>query len=229
MADLRDYRLRFSFLAEIGHQKQYAGKLRVALATTHLPLASAAAAVGPMLVGAASEQARPGSGPTTATNLDAVPASDDDLEGGAGAAGVNGDGTADPEALRYAPRPPQRYVWLRRLVVIAVVVGLLALAAKLTYDWTQRQYYVGTSDGNVAIFRGIQADLPLLELDSVEEVTDITLASLPTFRANQVEKGITSTSLADARDTIDQLRDIAARCADPAQANAPGTECGGVE
>ena len=62
-----------------------------------------------------------------------------------------------------------------------------------------------------------------------EEVTDITLASLPTFRANQVEKGITSTSLADARDTIDQLRDIAARCADPAQANAPGTECGGVE
>ncbi|MDD9349912.1 protein phosphatase 2C domain-containing protein [Mumia sp.] len=182
----------------------------------------------PMLVGAASEQARPGSGPTTATNLDAVPAIDDDA-GGAGAARANGDGTADPEALRYAPRPPRRYVWLRRLVVIAVVVGLLALAAKLTYDWTQRQYYVGTSDGNVAIFRGIQADLPLLELDSVEEVTDVTLASLPTFRANQVEKGITSTSLADARDTIDQLRDIAARCADPAQANAPGAECGGVE
>ncbi|MGH1564405.1 BofC C-terminal domain-containing protein [Mumia sp. DW29H23] len=182
----------------------------------------------PMLVGAASEQARPGAGTTrTATNLDVVASSDDEHDG---AVSTKVEPTpADPEALRYAPRPPRRFIWLRRLVVLAVIVGLLALAAKLAYDWTQRQYYVGTSDGNVAIFRGIQADVPLIDLDSVEEVTDITVESLPTFRANQVEKGITSTSLDDARDTVEQLRDIATRCADPAQANAPGTECGGVE
>jgi protein phosphatase len=182
----------------------------------------------PMLVGAAAEQARPGRGGTsTSTSLDSVPVIDGD-EQTATAPGTSGE-PSDPEALRYAPRPPRRYVWARRLAVVAVVVALLAIAGKLTYDWTQRQYYVGTHDGAVAIYRGIQADVPLIDLDSVKETTDLTVESLPSFRAEQVEKGIASTSLDDARDTVEQLREIAARCADPAQATAPGNECGGAD
>ncbi|WP_370617054.1 PP2C family protein-serine/threonine phosphatase [Mumia sp. Pv 4-285] len=181
----------------------------------------------PMLVGAAAEQARRGGRQTsTSTSLDAVEAVDEDETDGVDGARRESN---DPEALRYAPRPPRRHPWVRRLAVLLVVVGLLALAGKLAYDWTQDQFYVGTSDGNVTIFRGIQADVPLIDLDSVEEVTDVTVASLPTFRAEQVEKGITSTSLDDARDTVQQLREIAALCADPARANTPGAECGGAE
>lgn len=181
----------------------------------------------PMLVGAAAEQARPGRTSTTSTSLDAIPLSPDEV----GADGERGAVTRDidPEALRYAPRAPRRHVWLRRLVITLIVVGLLATAAKLTWDWTQRQYYVGTEDGVVVIYRGLQADFPLIDVDSVQEVTDVQLDALPTFRANQVEQGIASSSLTDARDTVATLREIAARCADPAQANAPGNECGGVE
>lgn len=181
----------------------------------------------PMLVGAASEQARPGGGTTTtSTSLDAIPLPADDAGNGERGA-VTRD--VDPEALRYAPRAPRRHIWLRRLVVVALVVGLLAVAAKLAWDWTQRQYYVGTEDGVVVIYRGIQADLPLIDVDSVEEVTDVRVDALPTFRANQVKKGIASSSLADARDTVTTLREIATLCADPAQANLPGNECGGAE
>ncbi|MFD1824288.1 MULTISPECIES: PP2C family protein-serine/threonine phosphatase [Mumia] len=184
----------------------------------------------PMLVGAAAEQARPGGDTsTTATSLDAIPLPPDEV-------GVNGERGAgaitrdiDPEALRYAPRAPRRHIWLRRLVVVALVVALLAAAAKLAWDWTQHQYYVGTENGVVVIYRGIQADLPLIDVDSVEEVSDVRVDALPTFRANQVKKGIASTSLTDARDTVTTLRDIATLCADPAQANLPGNECGGAE
>ncbi|KAA1424875.1 serine/threonine-protein phosphatase [Mumia zhuanghuii] len=183
----------------------------------------------PMLVGAAAEQVRRGGSQTrTATSLDPVDAAETTDEADREVDGSRRE-VNDPEALRYAPRPPRRHPWLRRLGLAVVVVGLLALAGKLAYDWTQDQFYVGTSDGNVTIFRGIQADVPLIDLDSVEEVTEVTVASLPTFRAEQVEKGIASSSLDDARDTVQQLREIAALCADPAQASAPGAECGGVE
>ncbi|KHL10690.1 UNVERIFIED_CONTAM: hypothetical protein LK11_45910 [Mumia flava] len=179
-----------------------------------------------MLVGAASEQPRgPGSTTTTATGMQPVP----DDEEGRGTTGGRRDEPVDPEQLRYAPQAPRRYAWLRRLIVIAVVVGIIAAGLKLAYDWTQSQYYVGSQDGVVVIYRGVQADIPVIELNSVDEVTDVTLDSLPTFRVNQVDEGIQSSSQADARATVQSLREIAARCADPAQANLPGTECEGAE
>ena len=37
---------------------------------------------------------------------------------------------ADPEAVRYAPRPPRRYIWAKRLFALAIVVGLGWLAVR---------------------------------------------------------------------------------------------------
>jgi protein phosphatase len=65
----------------------------------------------------------------------------------------------DPEAARYAPRPPSSYSWLRRLLVATVLLGLTWVVLAAGWSWSQQQFYVGEQDGNVVIFRGIDADL----------------------------------------------------------------------
>ena len=66
----------------------------------------------------------------------------------------------DPEELRYAPRPPRRFTWLRRVLVLAVIGVLVWLGASAAYAWTQKQYYVAPDGGTVAIYRGVQAQVP---------------------------------------------------------------------
>ncbi len=66
----------------------------------------------------------------------------------------------DPEAVRYAPRPPQRFIWLRRLLVTLVVAGIAWVGLAVAWHWSQQQFYVGEQDGVVTIFRGINADMP---------------------------------------------------------------------
>ena len=111
----------------------------------------------------------------------------------------------DPEEARYAPRPPRRFTWLRRLLVLAVVVGLLWIAAAGAWSWTQRQYYVGEHDGQVTIYRGLDADLPGIELSQPYETSDIALEQLSEYDQGQVRGGIGFGDLATARRTVDNL------------------------
>ena len=96
----------------------------------------------------------------------------------------------DPEEARYAPRPPRRFVWLRRLLVAAIVVGVVWVAAAAAWSWSQQQYYVGEQDGQVVIFRGINADLPGVSLSSPYETTNVELDRLSDFDAGKVREGI---------------------------------------
>ncbi|MDO9379856.1 MAG: protein phosphatase 2C domain-containing protein [Nocardioidaceae bacterium] len=177
----------------------------------------------PMLVGAAAELARPpGSDTTSTASQPAVPATDDDDTAG------SADGDVDPEALRYAPQVPSRWRWLRTGIILALVVVVLAVAARLAYGWSQDQYFVSESDGRVVIFRGVQAEVPLVDLQHVYEVTTLDVSTLPTFGRQQVSTGIEASSLADARRSVANLREIASRCADPSTAGSPGSECDGA-
>jgi serine/threonine protein phosphatase PrpC len=171
---------------------------------------SAAAATGPMLVGAAAEQARGrlGLGGDTVTQ----PAVAD--------TGPHGVGPADPEELRYAPRAPRRFRWLRRLAVLVVVVGLLVLAGKFAYDWTQEQYYVADSGDTVAIYQGIKAEVPGVPLSSLYEQSDVALSTLPAYWRTRVLDGIDATDLTNAHNIVRQLQDTARACA---EAQAPPT------
>ena len=111
----------------------------------------------------------------------------------------------DPEAARYAPRPPRRFVWLKRGLALAVVVGIVWIGAAAAWSWTQSQYFVGEQDGSVVIFRGVNADLPGLSLSSPYETTDVELAQLSEFDAGKVREGIEAGNLDDARRTVDNL------------------------
>ncbi len=111
----------------------------------------------------------------------------------------------DPEEARYAPRPPMRFTWARRLLALCLLVGLVWVAVAGAWAWSQRQFYVGEDDGRVAVFRGVNASLPGIELSQPYETYDVELDTLPGFDANKVREGIGADDLADARSTVEEL------------------------
>lgn len=114
----------------------------------------------------------------------------------------------DPEEARYAPRPPRRFPWLRRLLVGLFVLGLLWVLLAGAWSWSQQQYYVAEQDGQVVIFRGINADVPGVDLSRPHEQTDVELDRLSDFQADKVTEGIDAGSLEDARRTVQNLAEL---------------------
>lgn len=127
-----------------------------------------------------------------------IPPVPDDVPAGAFA----GD-PIDPEAVRYAPRDPGRYALWRRLLVAAVLLGLAWVVLAALWSWSQQQFYVAEQDGRVAIFRGIDADLPGIPLSHAYETTDVELDLLSDIDAEAVREGIGVDDLDEARVTVD--------------------------
>jgi len=111
----------------------------------------------------------------------------------------------DPEDARYAPRPPRRLGWLKTLLALGAIVGLLWIAVAAAWSWTQQQYYVAEQDGVVTIFRGINTDLPGIDLNQPYETTDVRLDRLSSYDAGLVSEGIEVDDLAEAHRTVDSL------------------------
>jgi serine/threonine protein phosphatase PrpC len=111
----------------------------------------------------------------------------------------------DPEAARYAPREPRRYPWLRRGLLLLGLIGIAWMVAASAWDWSQHQYYVGEHDGVVTIFRGVQADIPGIDLSDPYETTNVEVGQLEPFAARSVESGIGAGSLGEAERTVERL------------------------
>ena len=179
------------------------------------------AALEPLMVGAAAEAPRRrGLGAGRAQKaadtgeLDPVPApAGDDI---------------DPEEMRYAPRPPKRFTLVRRIAALGLFALLAAVIAVAAYKWTQTQYFVGNEGDQVAIFRGVEADLPGISMHTVEERSELTLGNLPTYNARQVSDGISASSLEDARGIVSRLErlalcpDTTTPAPDPSASPSPG-------
>jgi hypothetical protein len=105
-------------------------------------------------------------------------------------------------------------------------------ALGLTYAWARTQYFVGNEGGYVAIYRGLPGELGPINLHSVQEVTTLTVDSLPDFEAAQVEGTIPVESLAAAEQTVQRLSERAAQCTalptTPGCPSAGGTDTGGA-
>jgi protein phosphatase len=112
----------------------------------------------------------------------------------------------DPEELRYSYVPPERTRWIRYGIVVGIIVLAAVIAAVAVFQWSQRQYYVGTDAGKVVIYRGVQADVPLIRVHTVDERTNIDVAMLPDWQRSQVTEGIEAMDHADARRTVAALR-----------------------
>jgi protein phosphatase len=97
----------------------------------------------------------------------------------------------------------RRVVW--SLSVLFLISGLVG-AAFAAYEWTQTRYFVGDSNGYVAIFQGVPENVGPLSLSTLHEQTDISLESLQPFEQERITDSLPAESLEDAVDIVDRLR-----------------------
>lgn len=89
----------------------------------------------------------------------------------------------------------------RIVTVLCIIVALLALAGCGwgAYAWSQTQYYLGSSNGVITIYQGVNTNLFGLELSHEVKSTNITISSLPQSWQNQLEQGIAVGSYDEAQ------------------------------
>ncbi len=107
------------------------------------------------------------------------------------------------EALADAEERQRRR---RRRSILGTVLLLIAVAGTLilVYNWTQSQYYVGISDGKVAIYQGIPQTLGPISLSHVVETYDEpALDELDERMRKRLEETVPRISLNDARTYIE--------------------------
>lgn len=117
----------------------------------------------------------------------------------------HGTGVAAPAVRRRVPS-----VVLKVLIPLVLVVVALVAIKQLFID---NQWFVGESNGNVAIFRGIPARPLGIDLATLEEETPTTVASVVVIPAySDVAGGITAANEEDARAIVAQMeRDLVAQ------------------
>lgn len=98
---------------------------------------------------------------------------------------------------------------IRRRILWGIGVGLavaaIVVGAWLGYRWTQTHYYVGVSDGNVAIYQGVQQSVGPISLSHVYQTTAIRINDLPLYQQGLVDGTISADSLRDAHEIVDRL------------------------
>ena len=118
----------------------------------------------------------------------------------------------EPAGTEWAHKEHRRR-WRRPVLLggigLLVVVGL----GTAGYVWTQQQYYVADSNGNVAIFQGINTSLAGFHLSHVVSSSPkVVVADLPFVKQDQVKGSITASNLADAQSIVATLQSAAQRC-----------------
>jgi PPM family protein phosphatase len=94
------------------------------------------------------------------------------------------------------------------VVLAAVVIG----GGYGAWDYTQHQYFVGTSQGHVAIFKGVNSKVAGISLSSVYSRTSITEDQVPPQELQTVKTTISASSLSDAHRIVGQLQSQDAVC-----------------
>lgn len=108
--------------------------------------------------------------------------------------------------------------WLKRSLYTVLALAVIGGGLYGGYRWTQTQYYVGTKDEHVALYRGIDQDLAWVSLSKVEkDHPEIELKYLPPYQRKQVEGTIPEGNLDDARSKIEELSLQASACEKDAQ------------
>lgn len=123
---------------------------------------------------------------------------------------MGGFGAFEDEELS---KPRRRGRWLKRSLLLLVVLGVIGGGLYGAYRWTQTQYYVGVKGDHAAIYQGIEQKLAWVNLSKVhEDRPGIELKYLPQNQRKYVTATIAASGLGDARRTADELEHQAKVC-----------------
>lgn len=92
------------------------------------------------------------------------------------------------------------------VITILLAVPVLFGAGTGTYMWSQTRYYVGNSNGKVAIYQGVPTNLFGLALSHEVSSTSITVSNLPQTWRDQLNRGISVGSLDEAQSHVGIIR-----------------------
>lgn len=133
------------------------------------------------------------------------------------ATGSTTEENEEEEDLDSGRRP-----WWRPALVVLVLVFALAGAVYGGWQWSQTQFYVGQSQGQVAIYRGVPQTLGPVHLSTVEVRTNLRVSDLPEMWRTRLDGDLRLDSLSAAREKVDQIR----RDADLCSAQGTDPSCG---
>ncbi|MFG2683767.1 Stp1/IreP family PP2C-type Ser/Thr phosphatase [Streptomyces sp. NPDC048392] len=122
-------------------------------------------------------------------------------------------------------KPRKNRKWLKRSFYTVLALAVIGGATYGGWRWTQTQYYVGTNDDHLALYRGISQDLAWVSLSKVQkDHPEIELKYLPPYQQKLVEATIPEGDLNDARAKIEELAVQASACRKQADRRTAETE-----
>ena len=120
------------------------------------------------------------------------------------------DGQPEYRSGHRARRHRRRWpiVTMALVVLAAVVIG----GGYGAWAYTQHQYFVGTDDGHVVIYKGVNQKVAGISLSSVYSRSSLTEDQVPPQELSMVQGTISATSLTDANRIVAQLQSQDAVC-----------------
>ena len=110
------------------------------------------------------------------------------------------------ELIEEDQRRRRRRRWMWSFWIVLLIAAIVTTFL-LGYQWTQTRYYVGESNGRVAIYQGIQQNLGPLSLHELHTETTIDVADLRTYDQQRVEQTISAGSFAEAYRIVQRLEE----------------------
>ena len=93
------------------------------------------------------------------------------------------------------------------LAILGVLTALVIVAGSwAAYAWTQTQFFVGVSHGNVTIFKGVSQSLGPISLSHVYHETAVKVSSLPDYSQQLVTATMPAATLSGAEQIISDLQ-----------------------
>lgn len=101
------------------------------------------------------------------------------------------------EKILNETRAKVRWRKIRGLVLVLILIAFVVILLNSLYNYTQTRFFIGESDGHVAIFKGIRESFGPLRFSRLYDKTATLISDLNPYQRQLVERTISGDSLVD--------------------------------